>query len=247
MADAGLDHEVAAEVAGDRLRLGGRLDDDELLSSASRDTLAHRDTRTLHWPPSPVRAPLYAVIAAAQLADPARSLFRLRARGIEHLPAGGGFVLAANHISNFDPWPLGIPLFPRPVPALHGQGGALLAAARLDRSRRRRLPRAARRAGHGGDRDGRATSAARGTSWSCSRRGRAALKGLRKTHEARAHTGAARIALEAGVPLVPAGISGTDRLARLAALRVAYGPPVADRRPPRPGCPARPHRRRPTG
>jgi 1-acyl-sn-glycerol-3-phosphate acyltransferase len=52
------------------------------------------------------------------------------------------------------------------------------------------------------------------------------VKGLRKRHEARARTGAARIALEAGVPLVPAGISGTDRLGRLAPLRVAYGPPV---------------------
>ena len=39
-------------------------------------------------------------------------VFRLRARGGEHLP-GGGFVLAANHNSNFDPWPLGLPLFPR--------------------------------------------------------------------------------------------------------------------------------------
>jgi 1-acyl-sn-glycerol-3-phosphate acyltransferase len=29
------------------------------------------------------------------------------------LPAAGGFVLAANHNSNFDPWPLGIPLFPK--------------------------------------------------------------------------------------------------------------------------------------
>ena len=52
------------------------------------------------------------------------------------------------------------------------------------------------------------------------------LKGLSKRHEARARTGAARIALEAGVPLVPAGISGTDQLPRLAGLRVAYGPPV---------------------
>jgi 1-acyl-sn-glycerol-3-phosphate acyltransferase len=52
-------------------------------------------------------------------------------------------------------------------------------------------------------------------------------KGLRKKHEARWHTGAARIALEAGVPLVPAAIGGTDRLARLAPLRVVYGPPVA--------------------
>ena len=35
-------------------------------------------------------------------------------------------------------------------------------------------------------------------------------KGLRKRHEARWRSGAARIALEAGVPLVPAAISGTD-------------------------------------
>src|SRR4029453_9900470 len=39
-------------------------------------------------------------------------------------------------------------------------------------------------------------------------------KGLRKKYEARAHTGAARIALDAGVPLVPAGVVGTDRLGR---------------------------------
>src|ERR1700752_1644473 len=39
-------------------------------------------------------------------------LFRLRARGRENLPEGG-YVLAANHNSNFDPWPLGLPLFPR--------------------------------------------------------------------------------------------------------------------------------------
>ena len=51
-------------------------------------------------------------------------------------------------------------------------------------------------------------------------------KGLRKRHEARAHTGAARIALTAGAPLVPAAIKGTERLTRLAPLRVAYGAPV---------------------
>ena len=38
--------------------------------------------------------------------------FRLRVTGREHVP-DGGCVLAANHWSNFDPWPLGIPLFPR--------------------------------------------------------------------------------------------------------------------------------------
>src|SRR5256886_12937503 len=40
-------------------------------------------------------------------------LFRLRAEGVENLPPAGGFVLAANHTSNFDPWPLGLPLWPR--------------------------------------------------------------------------------------------------------------------------------------
>jgi 1-acyl-sn-glycerol-3-phosphate acyltransferase len=51
-------------------------------------------------------------------------------------------------------------------------------------------------------------------------------KGLVKRHEARPRSGAARIALEAGVPLVPAAVAGTDRLLRLGPLRVAYGEPV---------------------
>jgi 1-acyl-sn-glycerol-3-phosphate acyltransferase len=48
-------------------------------------------------------------------------------------------------------------------------------------------------------------------------------KGLRKKHTAKPHTGAARIAIAADAPLVPAAISGTDRLARLGPLRVAFG------------------------
>ena len=51
-------------------------------------------------------------------------------------------------------------------------------------------------------------------------------KGIVKKHQPRAHTGAARIALEAGVPLVPAAIAGTDRLLRLERLRVRYGGPL---------------------
>src|ERR671937_2278204 len=55
--------------------------------------------------------PLYWVAGA--LSWPLVALpFRLRSRGRENLP-DGGFVLAANHTSNFDPWPLGLPLFPR--------------------------------------------------------------------------------------------------------------------------------------
>src|SRR5438552_18503459 len=57
-------------------------------------------------------SPLYSVIAA--LSRPVLyGLFRLRVRGRENLPAEGGYVLACNHVSNFDPWPLGLPLWPR--------------------------------------------------------------------------------------------------------------------------------------
>jgi 1-acyl-sn-glycerol-3-phosphate acyltransferase len=52
-------------------------------------------------------------------------------------------------------------------------------------------------------------------------------KGLVKRHEARPRSGAARIALEAGVPLVPAAVRGTDKLLRFGPIRVAYGAPVA--------------------
>ena len=57
-------------------------------------------------------------------------------------------------------------------------------------------------------------------------RGHAAQEGPAQEAEARPHTGAARIALAAGVPLVPAAIAGTDRLSRLGPLRVAYGEPI---------------------
>jgi 1-acyl-sn-glycerol-3-phosphate acyltransferase len=55
-------------------------------------------------------------------------------------------------------------------------------------------------------------------------------KGMFKTREAGAHTGAARIAHDAGVPLIPAGITGTGGLRRLEAWRVKYGEaiPVTD-------------------
>ena len=154
-----------------------------------------------------------------------KALFRLRAKGVENLPREGGFVLAANHWSNFDPWPLGIPLFPRrflrfmakselfwfPLGWIAKSGGAFPV------------------------RRGESDEVAVETAVELCREGNVVVmfpegtrrrKGLRKKHEARWRTGAARIALEAGVPLVPAGIAGTDRLARLGPLRVTYGAPI---------------------
>lgn len=152
-----------------------------------------------------------------------KTLFRHRASGVENVPREGGFVLAANHSSNFDPWPLGLPLFPRRYLRFMAKSelfwfplGHFIEAGGGFRVRR-------------GERD----DAAIETASRLAREGHGVVmfpegtrrrKGLRKRHEARWHTGAARIALDARVPLVPAGISGTERLSRLGPLRVRFGP-----------------------
>jgi len=134
-------------------------------------------------------------------------------------------VLAANHTSNFDPWPLGIPFLPRrqlrfmakaelfnPVltPILRAGGAFKVRRGEGDLDAMRTAAQLAR--------DGEIVV--------MFPEGTRQKKGLRKKFEARPHTGAARIALAAGVPLVPAAIAGTDRLSRLGPLRVAYGEPV---------------------
>jgi len=150
--------------------------------------------------------------------------YRLRARGVENLPEGG-FVLAANHTSNFDPWPLALPLFPRrqvrfmakselfnPIlkPILVGGGAFPVRRGEADVDAIHHAVELVE--------DGQIVV--------MFPEGTRRKKGLRKKYEARAHTGTARIALTADVPLVPAAIKGTDRLTRLGPLRVAYGPPI---------------------
>jgi 1-acyl-sn-glycerol-3-phosphate acyltransferase len=151
-------------------------------------------------------------------------LWRYEARGLEHLPPGG-FVLAAGHHSNFDPWPLGIALsktrfvrfmakselFWWPLgPAIKAIGGFKVRRGEADRdalSTARRLAR-------------------EGNVVAMFPEGTRRAKGLRKRRQAEVHDGAARIALGAGVPLVPAALAGTDRLGHLAKLQVLYGEPV---------------------
>ena len=151
--------------------------------------------------------------------------YRLRARGRENLPAEGGFVLACNHVSSFDPWPLGLPIWPRrflrfmakselywfPMgPVLNGAGAFPVRRGQADTEAIETAVQLAR-AGH---------------AVAMFPEGTRRTKGLIKRFEARPRTGAARIALEAGVPLVPAAVAGTDRLLKLGPLRVVYGPPV---------------------
>lgn len=152
-------------------------------------------------------------------------LYRLHARGRENLPAEGGFVLACNHVSSFDPWPLGMPLWPRrqlrfmakselywfPLTLILNGAGAF--PVRRGQSDTEAIETAVRLA-----REGNVVA--------MFPEGTRREKGLVKRFEARPRTGAARIALDAGVPLVPAAVKGTDRLLKLGPLRVAYGQPI---------------------
>jgi 1-acyl-sn-glycerol-3-phosphate acyltransferase len=172
-----------------------------------------------------VRPPPFYLFVGAISWPVVRGVYRLRAEGQENLPQDGGYVLAANHTSNFDPWPLGLPLWPTrflrfmakselywwPLKYVISAGGGF-------RVRR-------------GERDVEAIETAvalalQGDVVAMFPHGTRQRKGLVKKHQPRAHTGAARIALEAGVPLVPAAIAGTDRLSRLERLRVRYGKPI---------------------
>jgi len=154
-----------------------------------------------------------------------RILFRYRALGQEHLPASGGYVLAAGHVSNLDPWPLGLELWPKRFLRFMTKSelfwwplGPIIEACGAFRVYR-----------------GRADLQAIETAVELAREGNVIAmfpegtrrkKGMRKRYEAHAHTGAARIAIEAGVPLIPAGIKGTNGLRHLEPWRVRYGAPI---------------------
>jgi len=150
-----------------------------------------------------------------------RGGFRLKTSGNENLPKEGGFVLASNHLSNLDPWPLALAVWPRVVrfmakaeaidsPLL----GPFISAQGAFPVRR-------------GERDSGALEMAvrilrNGDPLVMFPEGTRRKPGRPIKH----HTGAVRVAMEAGVPLIPAGLAGTDRLSRFAAQTVRYGPPV---------------------
>ena len=167
--------------------------------------------------------PLYNLIGIVS-APVLYGLYRLRAKGQENLPEGG-CVLACNHVSSLDPWVLGMPLWPKrflrfmakselywwPLTAALNRVGAF--PVRRGQRDVVAIETAVRLASEGHV----VTMFPEGT-----RR----TKGLVKRFEARPRSGAARIALEAGVPLVPAALKGTDKLMRFGRLSVAYGAPV---------------------
>jgi len=167
--------------------------------------------------------PLYNLIGILS-APVLYGLYRLRARGKENLPEGG-FVLACNHVSSFDPWVLGMPLWPKRFLRFMAKSELYWPPLKYVLNGVGAFP--VRR----GQRDVQAIETAvqlarEGHVVTMFPEGTRRTKGLVKRFEARPRSGAARIALEAGVPLVPAAVKGTDQLLRLERLSVVYGMPV---------------------
>jgi len=164
-------------------------------------------------------APTYVFRLLALLTVPVmRHAFRLDAGGTEHLPQGG-FVLCANHLSGFDPWALSEPLYPRQprfmtkAEAFRPPFRALLSAIGVFPVRRNTPCVQAIR-----------------TAVAHARAGRVVIvfpEGSRRRKEKQPDSprgGAAFIALLAGVPLVPAAVSGTNRIGQ--PWRVLFGPAI---------------------
>ena len=159
-----------------------------------------------------------------------RLLFRPQVTGLEHIPPEGGAILAANHVSFLDPLllPLVVPrrrvMFLTKVkyidkPLLHWflRGAGVIPVATGD-------PSAA-----GGAVAAGAQAALEGRLIGIFPEGTRSPDG--RLH--RGKTGVARIAIQAAVPVIPVGITGTDlafprgaRLPRPRSVRLTFGSPI---------------------
>lgn len=159
-----------------------------------------------------------------------RLLFRPRVSGLEHVPARGGAILAANHVSLLDPLLLALVIPRRRVlfftktkyvdnPLLHWilRGGGFIPVASDDPG---------------------AVASAVTAGVTALRNGR--LVGIfpegtrsRDGWLHRGKTGVAAIAIQSGAPVIPAGIIGTGealprgaKLPRPRSVRIVFGPPI---------------------
>jgi 1-acyl-sn-glycerol-3-phosphate acyltransferase len=159
-----------------------------------------------------------------------RLLFRPRVSGLEHIPRTGGAILAANHVSFLDPL-----LLPLVVPRRRVM--FLTKVKYIDKPILRWILAGAGVIPVDTD-DPRAVSGSVAAAAEAVRSGR--LVGIfpegTRSPDGRLHrgkTGVARIALETGAPVIPAGIIGTDlafprgaKLPRPRSVRIVFGPPL---------------------
>jgi 1-acyl-sn-glycerol-3-phosphate acyltransferase len=144
---------------------------------------------------------------------------RLRVVGREHVPMTGGLIVAANHISNFDPPLLGVAL-PRPVSYMAKK--ELFAMPVL----KQMLPHLF---AFPVDRQAGGTAAIR-AALRLIKEGRAVGifpeggRNVTGTNEEKG--GAAFLAAAAGVPVVPAAIVGTRKLRPFSKVTVIFGEPL---------------------
>ncbi len=150
-----------------------------------------------------------------------RVAFRPCVRGIEHLPRSGGYVVAPNHLSGFDAFAVAYPLYGR---NLRNMGKNQLFRRTFVGPLVRSLGAFPAEAEEGlpGGVELAAALARAGDVIVIFPTG--ARRRSDKQHRPR--TGAARTALEAGVPLVPAALRGTDGWRRLERWEIAFGQPV---------------------
>lgn len=156
---------------------------------------------------------------------PVRVVFRLRVHGLEHVPATGGAIVAPTHRSNFDSVVVGVAL---------QRHLRFMAKAELYRSR----PFAwlLRSAGAFKVERGKSDVAAVEQAIELARSGELVCvfpEGTRnRDGNAKPHSGAARVKLAAGVPMLPVAVLGTDRVRlfppRLPRFECRFGPALQD-------------------
>jgi 1-acyl-sn-glycerol-3-phosphate acyltransferase len=142
-------------------------------------------------------------------------------RGLEHIPRSGGYVVAPNHLSGFDAIAVAYSLY----------GRNLRNMAKNQLFRRTFLGPLVRSLGAFPAQAEAELSGGVELAAELARAGEVvvifptgARRRLDKEHRPR--TGAARTALAAGVPLVPAALRGTDGWRRLGRWQIAFGQPV---------------------
>jgi 1-acyl-sn-glycerol-3-phosphate acyltransferase len=148
-----------------------------------------------------------------------RTVFRFRIVGAEKVPRTGGLIIAANHISNFDPPILAISL-PRPVSYMAKKELFAMPVLKQLIPRLNAFPV---------DRQAGGTAAIR-ASLRMLKEGRCVGifpeggRNVTGTNEEKA--GAAFLAAASGVPVVPAALVGTRKLGPFRRVTVVFGDPI---------------------